>query len=208
MTFKIQTIISDYLNANTYLITNDPNTTTNYLIDIGNAGTVLTRLQENQTIKGIFLTHAHLDHISGINEIVEKFPECTIFCSEYTKEALLDSKMNMSFYHKLPITYQGQNIKVISDNEKIVLFDHLQLSVIATPGHNAGSLSFKINQAFFTGDSLIPEIAVVTKLKSGSREEAKQSIVKIRNNSRTNDIIYPGHGKPVSATAIDWDFYV
>jgi len=208
MQLKIQAVTNEHFNANTYLLESKIIDCECYLIDIGNAAAVIKLLKKNQSIKGIFLTHAHLDHISGINEILAKFPKCTIFCSIYTKEALRDSKMNLSFYHNSPISYTGENIKVVNDKQSIVLFDSIKVLILETPGHNAGSLCFKINEALFTGDSLIPESAVVTKLKSGNKQEAKKSIIKIRNNSSNNSIIYPGHGKHLSANSIDWNFYL
>ena len=207
MSVTIQTFVNEQYNANTYLITNNLYDNSCYLIDIGNAERVLSTLKKHQEIKAVFLTHPHYDHISGINEIAAKFPDCKMYCSDYTKEALIDSKINLSFYHRTPVIYIGNKSIIITDKQTVALFDTVFLQVLATPGHNAGSLTFKIGQAIFTGDSFIPETAVVTKLKSGNKAQAQQSIARIRSFCLETDSIYPGHGKSMPSIKVDWDFY-
>lgn len=208
MSIKIESKINLFFNANTYIIKSISNEKECYLIDIGNATDILNDLAHGQYIKGIFLTHAHYDHICGINQIIDEFPNCTVFCSEYTKKALADSKINLSFYHQTPITYNGNNIEVINEKESINLFHAINIEVIETPGHNEGSLTFKIEDSIFTGDSLIPGTPVVTKLKSGNKTQALSSIIKIRNSIAKNATVYPGHGASILVDEIDWDFYL
>lgn len=204
----ITTVINLQYNANTYLLRSKKSSFDCYLIDIGNSEVVLQSLQEQQEIKTIFLTHAHYDHICGINEILAHFPDCIIYCSAYTSKALSDSKLNLSFYHKTPVSYSGSNVKILADGDFIQLFDSIALEVLETPGHNAGSLSFKIENNIFAGDSLIPEFSIVTKLKSGNKLQATESIIKIKNHSTTSTTIFPGHGKSFLAGEIDWNFYL
>lgn len=208
MPVAIQVIPNEHFKANTYLIKSRSNDNACYLIDIGNYVGVVNALLNQEYIKGIFLTHVHYDHICGINELMKKFPDCTIYCSKYTEEALQDSKMNLSFYHQTPITYKGNNIKIITQNDTVNLFDAITIETIETPGHNEGSLTFKIDTAIFTGDSLIPETPVVTKLKSGDKLEARKSVLKIQDFTNAADIIYPGHGKSFQGTKINWNFYL
>ena len=205
---EITNVINLQYNANTYLLRSKKASFHCYLIDIGNSEVVLLSLKEQEKIKAIFLTHAHYDHICGINEILEHFPDCIIYCSEYTSKALSDSKLNLSFYHKTPVSYSGPNVKILADGDFIQLFDGLDVQVLETPGHNAGSLSFKIENNIFAGDSLIPEFSIVTKLKSGNKLQATESIIKIKNHSTTSTTIFPGHGKSFLAGEIDWNFYL
>ncbi|MBX9889393.1 MAG: MBL fold metallo-hydrolase [Flavobacteriaceae bacterium] len=207
MQFKIQTLVNSYFNSNTYLLTSSKNNNDCYLIDAGNFADVMNQLENNEKIKAIFLTHAHYDHISSINEITTRFPKCIVYCSQYTKEALADSKINLSFYLQKPTVFVSDTIRVVTEQDTIELFANHFLEIWETPGHNKGCLSFKINQAIFTGDTLIPNIAVVTKLKSGNKKEAQKSILKIQNSTKINDVIYPGHGASIEVSKINWKFY-
>ena len=170
--------------SNTYLIRHKVFNDTVYLIDIGNSKEVLDFLRPNQIVKGIFLTHAHYDHIYGINNIIEQFPECIVHCSEYAYEGLLSEKLNLSFYHLEPLIFKGDHINFIYEGMSIELFTNYHLKVLETAGHNNGCLSFVIKEGIFTGDALIPGNPTVTKLKSGNKKDAKKSIRKI-NKTRT-----------------------
>ncbi|RAR47221.1 MBL fold metallo-hydrolase [Flavobacterium lacus] len=207
MKVTVKTLINTQYNANTYLLKSTLNDAACYLIDIGNWEEVIANLETHQYIKAIFVTHSHYDHICGIHKIVEKFPTVQVYCSAYTKRALADSKMNLSFYHQTPITYEGANVLPVKQDDCIALFDDVAIEVVETPGHNEGSLSFKIEDVIFTGDSLIPEYTVVTKLKSGNKILAERSILKIRDSIFYDDTIYPGHGQAVVAHRVNWDFY-
>jgi glyoxylase-like metal-dependent hydrolase (beta-lactamase superfamily II) len=204
----LQSFVNKRFNSNTFLIKSLNNHKDCYLIDIGNAEDALKEIGDEQLMKAIFLTHDHYDHICGIHLILERYPACTVFCSKYTQEALRNSKMNLSFYQQTPITYHGENIEIIDESSCIGLFEDLNIQILETPGHNEGCLTFKIGTAIFTGDSLIPHLPIVTKLKTGNKEKATQSVLKIQNHSALEDIIYPGHGAPVSAKDINWNFYL
>lgn len=207
MEFKIKKFILKSSNSNTYLIQSEEDEKRCYLIDAGNGIEAINALQAKQYIKAVFLTHAHYDHIADIHHLLERFPDCLIYCSLETKVALANSKLNLSFYHGTPIEYSGENIVVLNDFDTVTLYPNQKILAIATPGHHIGCLSFQYQQFCFTGDSLIPGIAVVTKLKTGNKEAALNSIAKLKIHLDLNTIIMPGHGEPISRGDIDWDFF-
>ena len=193
--------------SNTYLIASQLFPETVHLVDIGNSEEVLNALDPHQKIKSIFLTHAHYDHIYGINEIVEKFPDCIIYCSEYTLEGLRSEKLNLSFYHDHPTIYRGENVEIVKENTSLELYPEFSFLVLETPGHNKGCLSFVFKGGIFTGDSLIPGVPIVTKLKSGHKLDAVKSVHKIQRSCKPTDILYPGHFSICQISDIDWNFY-
>jgi len=168
-----------------------------WLLDIGNAAPILRNLDQNQVVRGVFLTHAHYDHIQGINDLEQAFPECVFYCAAHTRDSLYSDKLNLSFYHEQPIIYAGTNIKILVDEDEINLCEHTVIKVIATPGHNPGCLSYKLNNYLFTGDSWIPGIPVVTKLKGGNKSENVASLKRLFQEIDTETIICPGHGEIV-----------
>ena len=193
--------------SNTYLIRHKLFSNYVYLIDIGNPKEVLDVLLPDQKVKGIFLTHAHYDHICGINKIIEQFPKCIVHCSEYTYKALLSEKLNLSFYRLEPIVFNGGDVNLLYEDMSVKLFTNYCLKVLKTEGHTKGSLSYFVNEGVFTGDALIPEIPVVTKLKSGNKNEAKKSILKIHKLLDSEQNIFPGHGPIFNKSEVDWSFY-
>ena len=205
--FNIQKFVLENYLSNTFLISKTQESVC-YLIDLGNAKEAIAFLQPKQYIKAVFLTHPHYDHIADIHYLLEKFPECLIYCSLETKVALTNSKLNLSFYHGTPIEYSGKNIVVIDDLDTLTLYPNQKIMAIATPGHHIGCLSFQYLQFCFTGDSLIPGIAVVTKLKTGNKQMALQSIAKLKIHLDLNTIIMPGHGESISYDEVDWNFFL
>lgn len=165
-----------------------------WFIDIGNAKPAIQSLSKNEEVKGLIITHSHYDHIYGINELCQLFPACKVYVSEYANEGLYSEKLNLSFYHEDPIVFKGDNVQIISDNESIELIEDFFLKCIYTPGHNAGSMCFKLNEYLFTGDSFIPGIPVVTKLKSGDKAQNEISLNRIKSLIQPTTIVCPGHG--------------
>lgn len=208
MEFKIKKFILKSSNSNTYLIQSEVDEKRCYLIDAGNGVEAMRALQPNQNIDAIFLTHAHYDHIAHIEDVIEKFPNCKIYCSEYTRMALADNKLNLSFYHGTPLTFTGEQIKVIKEKDAVSVFNQEKMIILETPGHNEGCLTFQLRNYFFTGDALIPNIPIVTKLKSGNKQQAKESALKIKMATDENSIICPGHLNMIKSTEINWNIYI
>jgi hydroxyacylglutathione hydrolase len=203
LNITINTITHSRYNSNSYLIKADKNGVNLCLVDIGNAENIFVALSKGEQISHLFITHAHLDHIWGIAAFCEHFPECMIYMSAYTKLALANSKLNLSFYHSQPIEFSSDQTVIVSDGSVVNIGNGLDVKVMATPGHNQGSLCFKIPGAIFTGDSLIPNHKVVTKLKSGNKQQAANSVHYILNHTADNDVIYPGHGPAFVKKHID-----
>lgn len=147
----------------------------------------------DKMLKGVLLTHAHFDHIYGLNELLKLFPNTLVYTNESGKEALLDARKNMSLYHETPFIFEfPENIRIVNNGDEIALCENLIAKVLATPGHHPSCLSYIIEDAIFTGDSYIPGTKVVTNLPKGNKKQAQESIDKILAMSKGRTI-YPGH---------------
>ncbi|MDD4500346.1 MAG: MBL fold metallo-hydrolase [Bacteroidales bacterium] len=190
----VKQIVNTIFTSNNYIIAKK-GVDSIWLVDIGNIDGVLNSMSKNNDIKGVFITHPHFDHIYGINKLIGSFPNCKIYTSHDGRLGLSSAKLNLSFYHEKPIEYVGDNISVLKENDTVELFDNVCIQTLETPGHNIGCLSFIINNFLFTGDSYIPNVDVVTKLKGGDKEMSKKSLQKIMNCISNDTIICPGHGE-------------
>lgn len=202
----VEKIKSEIFTSNAYLLTSS-NKEEVFLIDCGAFEPVLDKFPEHYDLKGIFITHFHYDHIYFIKEWIERFPNVVIYCSEITKEGIASSKRNLSFYHDDPVEFDIASCQILKEGDNIRLFDGIYLFVLKTEGHCEGSLSFKMGDYIFTGDALIPNIPVVTKLKSGNKVLAKESVLKIKSHADEHTIICPGHMEPIKAKDVLWDIY-
>lgn len=141
----------------------------------------------------VLLTHAHFDHIYGLNKLVEVNPNIKVYTNEYGRKMLLDAKMNLSLYHETPFVLNNpESIVVVENNDDIRLADDLSVKAIFTPGHNPSCITWIIKDSLFTGDAYIPGIKVVTNLPGGNKKQADDSL-KLINRLAVNRQIYPGH---------------
>ncbi len=192
---QIENFINSILSSNTFIIHNERERQV-WVIDPGDIKPILDwLLKNNKRLCGILITHAHFDHIYGIDFLYSKYPEVKIYASYYAKEGMQSAKTNGSYYTDNPFVVNCTHIIIVEDNDLIPLSERLHAKVIYTPGHNNDCLSFKIDQFIFTGDALIPGIKAHTKSKYSDKLKANDSINRIVNNCDKNTIICPGHGE-------------
>ncbi|HAF30217.1 MAG TPA: hypothetical protein DCG75_14340 [Bacteroidales bacterium] len=182
-------------SSNTYLIYREEEKDV-WLIDPGDSSQIFKWLKINdKIIKGILLTHYHIDHIYGVNDFYEEYPGLKIYASEQSLVGLFSEKLNGSYYMEMPYVLTCKKIQIVDANSEINLFENnIKALVLYTPGHNNDCISFEIGKYLFTGDALIPGVKIHTKSKLGDKLLALESIDRIVNQYARDTIICPGHG--------------
>lgn len=189
---QVKRIVNDIFTSNTYIVM-DEEYDYCWLVDIGDFQKVTDALQPNKEIRGVFLTHGHFDHIYGANALHRAYQNCMVYTSAYGQEELYNDKKNFSLYHETSFMYEGKDVSIIGEGDIVELYPNVAINVFATPGHCPSCLTYCVGDWLFTGDSYIPEVKVVTKLRNGNRELAKQSEKRILTLAK-DKIICPGHG--------------
>ncbi len=191
---EIHDITNTIFTSKTYILSKQGEDKA-WLVDIGDIEPVLSYLDERHLyVEGVFLTHAHFDHIYGIESLIRQFPECKVYCTEYAKEALASDKLNLSKYNGTPIGYSGDNVEVVHEGEKMLLYEaEPQIEFFETPGHNPGCLTMVMEDKIFTGDAFIPGIGVNTIPPHSNKEQAKVSLERILILSERKEILSGHH---------------
>lgn len=205
---SIERLPGEKFTSNCYIISDASAPAEIYLIDAGCISGLRNALDGLKSVRGVFLTHAHYDHIHDLKVLQDRFPSLSIYCSEFTQKGLRSSKINLSFYHEAPIEFVPENVALVGDQDSVMIFGGEKIEVLETPGHDPGSLTFKYGKYFFTGDALIPNVPVVTKLKTGNKVLAKESIRKLRYKIKEGDWICPGHLEMCVAGDVNWELYL
>lgn len=200
---QVVQVVNSIYTSNTFVI-HDSKINFAWLIDIGDYDKVSAILPNKVEIIGVFITHYHHDHIYGINKLLNNYPNCKVYVSEQGIDGLYSDKINLSFYHDESIVFNGSNVYVLKDQDRVNLYDNNFIEAIYTPGHNRSCLTYKLNEFLFTGDSYIPNVKVVTKLKGGCKDDAIKSVDKIMSHITKNTVLCPGHGDVVTGLA-DFD---
>ena len=190
---QIKEIINSVFTSKTYILYKEWEDKA-WLVDIGDIEPVVSFMDDNRlTAAGVFVTHGHFDHIYGLPSLIERYPECKVYTSEFGKISLASDKLNMSRYHDNSIVFEGNNIVVVHEGDKIRLFeDEPLMQFYETPGHNPGCLTMVLGDFIFTGDAYIPGVGANTQLPHANKEQAHQSLERILKLAE-GKTIFSGH---------------
>ena len=177
---QIHDITNSIFTSKTYILCKEGENKA-WLVDIGDVEPVVSFLRErNLTVAGVFLTHAHFDHIYGVKSLMDYFPNSKIYATAYAKEGLASDKLNLSRYHETPITYYGNNVVEVKEGDSLALFENEpSMLFYETPGHNPGCLTMVLGDIIFTGDAYIPGIGANIQPPKANKEQAMQSMERI-----------------------------
>ena len=138
----------------------------------------------------ILLTHNHFDHISGALALSSE-TNSKIAIGQLDNNGLSDANINLSVMFCENIAPFSADI-LLNDNEKITVGD-LEFTVLHTPGHTVGSVSFLSGDCLFAGDTLFYESIGRTDFPGGNFGTIKKSIIRLYALG-DNLTVYSGHG--------------
>lgn len=188
---KVKRIVNSVFNSNTFIVYENREA---IIMDIGDFNPVIRFIREKGlNVEGLFITHTHYDHIYGIKKFMSQFPDVPIYTSSFGKKAFNKSNWNFSRYHEDVIEIESEQISPLYDGDELSVLGRHQLQVIATTGHDKSSLSYRVGNLLFTGDSYIPEVKVIASFPNSNREDAQYWYGRLKEMSREY-IICPGHG--------------
>lgn len=151
-------------------------------------------LKENEcTLEAIVLTHAHFDHISGVDKIVDAF-HCDVYLNPNEFDFLQDPDLNSSSAFYMDVTCGAKCKPILEGKNTIAGFD---IEAMYCPGHSVGSTVLKIEDCLFTGDVLFQGSIGRMDLATGSVSSMKQSLKKLVQLDKDYKV-YPGHGPSTS----------
>lgn len=159
----------------------------------------------------VLLTHAHWDHIGGINA----FDEVSLFHDPF-EQLLLKAGFNSSSIPELidkamfagifvPHAYRvngKMSSNLLYPAQRIVLTP-FTIEVIHTPGHTPGSICFYIPEmrALFTGDTIYPG-PLYAYLPESNMKDYMHSIEKLHAQASKVDFVFPGHNAMISKSVL------
>ena len=178
----IKTIPVGRLAANCYVVA-DEKTLACAVIDPGDeSGAVLDYLEENRlSCRLILLTHGHADHVSAAAALAE---ETGAQVCMSRRDARVPLGTGAGFV-------PPENTRFCTDGEQLCA-GGLAFTVMETPGHTPGGLTFRCEDALFTGDTLFSGSCGRTDLPGGSMPALLASLARLAALEGDFEI-YPGH---------------
>jgi hydroxyacylglutathione hydrolase len=164
--------------------------------DIEQVRAILSR--HNMRVKYIVATHAHIDHVGGIEKL-----------KHATGGTVLMHERDLPLYQNLSIQAAWLGVRppeVVEVDQFLKEGDALRwgslaLEVLHTPGHSPGSLSLHLpgeNSRIFSGDTLFQGSIGRTDLWGGSFDEILRSIHNQLLIFPDQTPVFPGHGAPTT----------
>ena len=185
-------ITNRVFNSRTYIISSTDCDRV-WLVDCGDTDRVMELIGE-KSVEGVLLTHAHSDHIYGLEELIKRYPSVKVYSNVAGVEALRSPKLNLSHYHSeySDISIEAaENIHILAEGDTVDVLGYT-VQVYETPGHSPCCITYIIDDMAFTGDSYIPDVKVFTGFPLSNRRQAILSEERIKQLT-TNFTILSGH---------------
>lgn len=146
---------------------------------------------QGSCFKYALLTHGHFDHIYSVDYVRENYG-CRVCIHENDADCLTDSLKNANkLFFNEELVFEPADI-TLTDKD-ILKLGELEITVIHTPGHTAGSVCYMIEDSMICGDTIFDRSVGRTDLPSGNTKVLYESLRKIKDMN--GDIkLYPGHG--------------
>ena len=198
---NIQAFVFNFASENTYVIYNENKNA--WLIDPGNSTQQETDaiekfISEKQLkIQKILLTHAHIDHILGLQWAVDTYKVPVLMHKEdqevFDMFQISGMRFGMQLNHiKAEIQYIDENSELDLDGEKFKIYH--------VPGHSPGSVVYHNENGKFiiSGDVLFEGSIGRTDLYKGNYEQLIEGIKAKLFVLDGETQVFSGHGNPTS----------
>lgn len=190
---KVETLVVSLFESNCFIVHHDERPEV-IVIDPGdNAAEIIQHLkQQHCTVGAYLLTHGHVDHVSGIAEMVEAMPAPVAMHPRDARWAFT-RRAAMPPYYDTPRAPPSIDRSLAEDQEWDDIGLHYR--IMETPGHSPGGVAFYFpsEKMVFSGDSLFSGSIGRSDLPGAVPADLVSSLKKLLLLP-DDTIVYCGHG--------------
>src|SRR3972149_3077671 len=162
----IRNVVVGPLDVNCYILGCE-DTKVAAIIDPGDNADEIIKLIDKEGLKPVFIinTHAHFDHIGGVQAIQDHFK--IEFLLHKDDLFLVDTASAQAVAFGLGPIAKPKVDKFVNNGDKISLGNKV-INVIHTPGHSPGGICYHVDNNVFVGDTMFAGSVGRTDLPGGS----------------------------------------
>ena len=153
--------------------------------------------RERLTVRFVMLTHAHVDHVTGVGPAKAAFGVPVYLHRDdlflYERAAEQGAMFGLSVPPLPPVD-------AFYENGQVIVFGEYEVRPVHTPGHCPGGVCLQIGRQgdvgkdLFVGDTLFAGSIGRTDLPGGNHETLLSSICNVLLPMGDDARVYPGHG--------------
>ena len=195
---QITSLMLGPLGTNCYIVSADSSSDAVVIDPGGNAERIQAALGGRRVV-AVLLTHGHFDHTGALSA----FADCPIYIHRLDAPMLGDPHLSVA-----DLVHDRQPRPAATgfvEEGTVLSLAGLDIHVLHTPGHTSGSVTYRIGDALFTGDTMFQGSYGRTDFPGGSWEQEMNSIRKLLALPEDHPV-YPGHG-PQTTLAAERPFY-
>jgi len=193
---KIDRFVLGAYQTNCYILRNSAAAGDCLIVDTGlEAGELVDFLRKHKLNPvAVVLTHGHVDHLSGLVEVREKYPDIKVYIHKLDAEMLTGAAGNIS-------ALMGQSFSTAPadfgcEEGDVIESAGIKLEGIHTPGHTPGGVCLysRNEEIVFVGDTLFAGSIGRTDFPGGSMGRLVKSIKEKLLTLPDDTVVYAGHG--------------
>jgi glyoxylase-like metal-dependent hydrolase (beta-lactamase superfamily II) len=190
---KVEKFATGILGTNTYLVINEETKAAVVVDPAALPKRLKNYIEENElTIEAVLLTHAHFDHIMGVDLFEEEYGVSAVYVHENDAAMMENPMLNLSNVYTRGYTYSKYTC--IRDKQ-VLKHAGMEFQVIHTPGHTSGGVSYYVaeGKVLFSGDTLFQTSIGRTDFETSSMSDMIHSIKDKLFELPDDTLVCPGH---------------
>lgn len=154
--------------------------------------------EQDLTPEKLLLTHAHVDHIAGVEEVRRAFAGVRVAIHDDEREWLQDPALNLSLAMGHPVHAKPAE-DVLHDGDTLTL-GTTSWRVLHVPGHSPGGVGFWCEEArlVISGDALFAGSIGRTDFPGSDFDTLADAIRTKLYTLPAETLVLPGHGPPTT----------